>query len=55
MEIILTVDGQEIIKTDKIVISSNGNLIAYEDNKVLNINLLNKEKQEIRIDVSDIK
>lgn len=55
MEIILTIDGQEIISTDKIVINSGGSLLAYKDNKLLNINLYNKGKRQIRIDVKDIK
>ena len=55
MDIILTIDGQEIINTDKIVINRDGSLIAYKDNKILNLNLYDKENQAICIDVKDIK
>lgn len=55
MEIILTVDGQEIINTDKIVINPSGSLIAYQNNKMLSLNLYDKETQKIRIDVRDMK
>ena len=55
VSIILTVDGQEIINTDKIVINRDGSLIAYKDNKILNLNLYDKENQSICIDVKDIK
>jgi hypothetical protein len=46
MEIKLTIDGQEIINTDKIVINRDGNLIAYKDNKILNLNFCDKKKKE---------
>lgn len=55
MELILTIDGQKIFTTNKIIVNRSENLIAYKDNKVLNLKLYDKEKQEIRIDVRDIK
>jgi|GEM_PF-2218564 len=55
MELTLTIDGQEIINTDKIVIDRMGNLIAYKDNTILNLNLEKKEKSKILIDVKNIK
>mgnify|MGYP000599020256 CR=1 FL=1 len=55
MEIILKIDGKEVIKTDKIVISNTGKLLAYKDDKLLNLNFLDTENSQLCIELKDIK